>query len=736
MKFHFNSISNSLPAFALGLFALTTQIILFRLVFEFFYGNELTIGISLAIWLSGSALGSFVMPKIMNKFNWQKAFDFLTVTSILVLYFVARSFPLLFNLKPGIYPAVVEAIPILILTIFPAALLCGAYFPYIIIHFHGSSSNSRSENINKVYFQESLGAFTGGLLLNFWLLNSFNNLQILAIVSLILLVFSEYGQLVKWKNTRKRVFKILFFIFVIFIFFNAENLLKQISNHQYAPYQILGEKDTPYGNIKIGEHNDQTLVIRQGKILYAIPDLFSAETHMFLPLLAWPGAEKVLILGGNLYDFLPYLIPFKTIKEVTYLEYEQYLIEFQKSRIKNIDLPFDIRFVKGDIRESFGKSTEKFDVICLNTNEPENLALNRYYTREMYALIEKKLNKNGLFFFSIQSSENFLNPGLCNYINLIKNTLSTAFSNIFIIPGDNNYFFAENSASVDRLPEILKANLKNGSYKTTYINPAYLKYTLSEERLSSYLEQLKACQHAAINSDHNIKGYLYHFTVWGSLSGEVIAKVFRYLDKFWYVIVSLLVISVICFKILSRNNKERQLLWELIVVAGISIALEILILLLYQIIYGSVYSGMAIIFGLYMLGLAAGSHFFLSLAKSTIFRSSRVFYLAFIAIALILYLPMILNRQLYQSVILFGLIKYLFLPFVIFSTSFLTGGFFAYVTHSYYTSENEKMPGITYAADLAGAVPAALLISTFIIPVLGLPFALVIIIATLIIQLF
>jgi hypothetical protein len=278
--------------------------------------------------------------------------------------------------------------------------------------------------------------------------------------------------------------------------------------------------------------------------------------------------------------------------------------------------------------------------------------------------------------------------------------------------------------------------LKNGDYRTTFINPAYLKYTLSEERLSSYLEQLKTCQHAAINSDHNIKGYLYHFTVWGSLSGEVIAKIFRYLNKFWYVIVPLLIIGVICFKIITRNNKERQLLWELIVVAGISIALEILILLLYQIIYGSVYSGMAIIFGLYMLGLAAGSRFFLTRAKSTIFRSSRVFYLAFIAIALILYLPMILNIQLYQSVILFGLIKYLFLPFVIFSTGFLTGGVFAYVTHSYYTSENEKMPGITYAADLAGAVPAALLISTFIIPVLGLPFALVVIIAILIIQLF
>ncbi len=735
MKFLSNTTTNLLPAFSLGLFSLTVQVILFRLVFEFFYGNELTIGISLAVWLAGSALGSFVMPKVMRKFNWQPAFDILIVTSVFILFFIARSFPLLFNLKPGIYSTVVEAIPILFLTIFPAALLCGAYFPYIIIYFHGTSSNTKAENINKVYFQESLGAFTAGLILNLWLLNSFNNLQILAFVSLILVVSTQYVQLVKQNTGGNNVKKVILFIFVLFLFITAQNLLQQISNHQYAPYQILLEKNTPYGNIKIGEYNNQTLVLRQGKILYSTPDLFSAETHMLLPLLAQPEAKKVLILGGNLQDFLSYLVQLKTIKHVTFLEYDQFLIELQKSRINKKGLTFDIRFVKGDIRQFFGKSTEKFDVICLNTNEPDNLALNRYYTREFYAFIKKKLNKDGLFFFSIQSSENLINPDLCSYINLLENTLRTTFSNIFIIPGDNNYFFSGNSEYIGRLPEILQAKLKNGNFNTTYINPAYLKYTLSEERLSAYSEQLNTCRHTAINSDFNIKGYLYHFKVWGSLSGEVISKVFQYLNKIKYAIVSLLLIGLIFLKIIFKENKVRKIIWELMVVAGISIALEILILLLYQIIYGSLYSGMAIIFGLYMLGLAAGSRFILNKAKSMILRSPRVFYLAFISIALVLYFPLILNMQLYESGILFAFTKHLFLPLMIFSTGFLTGGFFAYITHTYYTSNKLKMPGITYAADLAGAVPVALFISTFLIPVLGLPATLAIIIGILIVQL-
>lgn len=737
MKFLSNTISNSLPAFGLGLFALTTQIVLFRFVFEFFNGNELTIGISLAIWLSGSGLGSFVMPKLIKKFNWRPAFTLILVSIIIFSYLLAKFFPLLFNLKPGIFPTTLEATPIIFLTIFPSAVICGAFFPYIFLYFSGSSINSSSHNINSVYYRENLGAFIGGLTLNIFLLNILDDLQNLALAALIFLIFTQKI----WKPIRKNLLiksaRISLYFLLLFLFGGSQYLSKAISNFRYSPYQLQSEKNTPYGNIKILEFHDQTLVLKQGKILYSIPDLFNAETHAFLPLIAHPDVKKILIIGGNLHDFMPYLVNFKTLKQVFYLEYDQYLIEFQKSRIKGKDLPFEVKFRQEDLREYLQNSSDKFDVICLNANEPVNIALNRFYTREFYSLIENSLNEDGYLFFSIQSSENYINPNLCGYINLLKNTLSTTFSHTFIIPGDNNYFYSSNSEYINRLPEILQARLKNDDFKTTYINPAYLKYTLSKERLSSFSEQLKTCRYTTINSDYNIRGYLSHFTLWNPVSGEVVYLIFQKLKKVKYVIISLLMISMIIMNVVVfRKKTERKLIWELMIAGGISISLEIIILLLYQIVYGSLYSGMAIIFGLYMLGLAGGSYYLRNKVKQPFWTSPRTFYLGFVIIAVLLYLPMFLNITLYQSMVLFRINQYFFLPTIIFLTGFITGGFFAFITHRYYTSGKQKMPGITYAADLIGAVPAALFISTFLIPAMGVPAAIAIIIGILFIQLF
>ena len=206
----------------------------------------------------------------------------------------------------------------------------------------------------------------------------------------------------------------------------------------------------------------------------------------------------------------------------------------------------------------------------MNVIEPINLAQNRYFTREFYTLIKKSLRKDGLFFFSIQSSENYLNPHLCNYLNLLKNSLNSVFTNVLIVPGDENYFFASNSQLIIKLPDIWQKKLSRLKIKTTYINPVYLKYRISEERIATFSDQLKNCNHELINTDFNIKGYLHHFSVWGPISGGIISNIFSFSKKTRIGVLVFLVATLLLTNLILRNQRKSKLLRYLMVFSGIS----------------------------------------------------------------------------------------------------------------------------------------------------------------------
>jgi spermidine synthase len=694
------------------------------------------LGTALAIWLSGSALGSFIYPILFNRWGGLKSFEVYAVILINLSFFLAINSPILFHLKSGTYPTILESIPIMLITIFPAANICGALFPYMIKYFPLETLNSSAYRINTIYLGESFGAFFSGLLLNLLFFNSFNNLQNLSLATIVFLLFSLMGRHPVQQFQWNRILKFVLIIFQIIILIKASDIITQINDNRYSPYQVRSDRDTPYGNIKILEYSGQNMILEQGKILYTMPDLLNTETHMLLPLLSLPKPEHILIVGGNLKDHLNYMTKFESLKTVTYLEQNSFLADLQKNMIQSDQFDFRLQFVSKDLRALISESYAHFDLICLNLNEPINLAQNRYFTKDFFALIKKSLRKDGLLFFSIQSSENYLNPHLCNYINLLKNSLSSIFTNIFIVPGDENYFFSGDSRLITKLPDIWQKKLSELNIKTTYINTAYLKYRISDERISAFNEQLRSCDHELTNTDFNIKGYLYHFGVWSPISGGIISNFFNFLKKARLGVLVFFVGFLVLINLILRNQRKSKLIWHLMIFSGISISLEIIILLQYQIMFGSLYSAMAMIFGLYMFGLAAGSWFLQKKSILIHLRKRRsVFYLSLLIVTSLLYLPIILDIHLYHFSFVHEIIQFIFIPLIIFATGFLTGGFFVYTTQQYYL-QGSKQSGITYSADLAGAVPAALLITTFIIPNFGLPISLLIIASILIIEMF
>jgi len=709
--------------FGLGVLSLGIQIVLIRLLLEIFHGNELSIGWALAVWLLGTSTGSFILARYLKKTILWKRIFLIVLPIIIVNYLLIKFIPSLFQIIPGVIPPFNQLVPISLIVILPTSLLCGVLFPFATEYISLSEHHKRPKNIVKVYIWESVGSLVAALALNFILFHQLNSFQIVSLFVLTFLI-----PFILARNHRFLIIMMCLFCVILIIF--SPQILHLINKSLYSPYNVIIDKDTPYGNIKLLESNDQVVSLNQGIIVYSSPDPFSSEVKTLIPLLSHEEPHVVLIAGGNLKDFLPYLIKISSVKSIVFLEKDPFMIEYQKKFIPFDSYPgnLQLNFVIDDVRNYLRKTRKSFDVVILNQPEPSTLSLNRLYSKEFYQLIKKHLNKGGLLFFSIESSENYINEFLAQYINLLSNTLRLSFQYIYIIPGAQNYFLASESTAFIHNLSKWSNRLHRYQVVPDYLSDSYFNFRLSTERLQSFSEQLDNWPVSEINTDYNLKGYLYYFRIWSKVFAGNIQIFFELKQRFRIVMVLVVLLILLFLKVFLRKRSRENLLFKLFLVGFISLALEIVILLEYQIYFGTLYTGIAIIFGFFMLGLAFGAHWHGSKTLLKIFKGPiKIVNIGFTTLCIILIFFIVLERQIALSVSVYFFLQWIFIPVIIFTTGILTGKYFSIITYSVFQQNYHTFSGLTYGVDLAGGVVSALLTSIFLIPLFGISGSLIII---------
>ncbi len=710
-------------SFGLGVLSLGIQIVLIRLLLEIFHGNELSIGWALAVWLLGTSIGSFILARYLQKTILWKRIFLIVLPIVMVNYLLIKFIPSLFQITTGIIPPFNQLVPISLIVILPTALLCGVLFPFATEYIALYEHHKRPKNIVIVYIWESIGSLVAALALNFILFHQLNSLQI---VSLFVLTFLIPFILVR--NHRFLIIMMCLFCVVLIIF--SPPILQLINKSLYSPYNVIIDKDTPYGNIKLLESYDQVVSLNQGIIVYSSPDPFSSEVKTLIPLLSHEEPHVVLIAGGNLKDYLPYLAKISSLSSIVFLEKDPFMVEYQKKFIpfNSYQGNLQLDFVIDDVRNYLRKTRKSFDVVILNQPEPSTLNLNRLYSKEFYQLIKKRLHKDGLLFFSIESSENYINEFLAQYINLLSNTLRLSFKYIFIIPGAQNYFLAsESSVFIHNLSK-WSDRLHQYQVIPDYISDSYFNFRLSAERLQSFSEQLNNWPVSEINTDYNLKGYLYHFRLWSKIFAGNIQMFFDVRQSFRVVMVLVILLILLFLKVFIRKRSRENSLFKLFLVGFISLALEIVILLEYQIYFGTLYTGIAIIFGFFMFGLAFGAHWQGSKTLQKIFKGPvQIVNMGFTTLCIILMLLVVLKHQITLSVSVYFFLQWIFIPVIILITGIFTGKYFSVITYSVFQQNSHTFAGLTYGVDLAGGVMSALCTSIFLIPLFGIIGSLIII---------
>ncbi len=734
------SLSSSVIIF--GFSALAAQVFLMRELIVIFYGNELSLGTILGVWLLLTAAGSAWLSKLFrlkNRLRSQFAFTqiIFAIQFPLTLFLIRWSKSLL-NITLGEMIGYTPMFFISLLTLAPVCLLSGCLYT-LACHLKKQTGGSpESKPTGQIYFLEAIGSGLGGIAASFIFIPWFKPADVFWILFSVNFISAiSIGNFIPFKSKSYRTIWIVFFIIICTLSgLKYSGKFQNVIDHMlWKGYDLVASKNTIYGNLTFTRMEDQYNIFENGLFISSIPDPLTAEESVHFTLLEHPHPENILLIGGNVGGSIREILRHPSIKSVDYIELDPEIIHLSKQILpsEEIEPLNDSRVVIHHIdgRRFIQKTDKKIDVVILNLPPPYTAQLNRFYTLEFFRAVNRILKSGGIFSLQLNSSENAIGPELTQFLSTIYSTLHQVFQHIVMIPGENIRFIGTNQANLlTSDPQILIKRLSERKLATRYVREYFIPYQMSRERqeyLESKIIPLPASQ---LNRDFKPIGYFYDTVLWTTYFTPVFKKIFIGFAKFklQYLIITLGILTLF-FILISRINGDPIRLLKTGIVLSLfnvgftEISLEIILILGFQIIHGFVYYQLALLIACYMIGLALGSRMAIRKKMSMNALSSRFIYFQ----GIMTIYPILLS-------LLFGYFQTnesaflnLFNSQGAFSCYMLVagliGGYQFPMANRIYLKTGvriEKTAGFLYGMDLTGSSMGALITSAFFIPVFGI----------------
>jgi spermidine synthase len=716
-----------------GFTSMGAQIVLMRQLLIIFYGNELSLGITLASWLLWIALGSWLARAVVTRLKeklliftlGEMILAFLLPLSILGTRFI----PQFFRFSPG---EIVGVLPMSIATFILLSPICvlGGFLFVLGCSIYRIPSYGAVQ-IGKVYVLEAIGATSGGLLVSLVLIKYLGPLYIMVLVGLLNLIAAF---LLLW-DRKAMVFLAATFIvgFILLIYSGGIDFLRTYSlRQQWKGYTLLASQDSVYGNIAVTKREDIYSIFINGLYDFSVPDEFSSEWNAHFPLLEHPQPRDILLVGGGSSGQLREVLK-HPIRRVDYVELDPLLIDSVRKYLPPDHSLKDPRvrvIADMDGRLFIKRTNRRYDVVIINLPEPHTAQLNRFYTQEFYTEVKRILKDKGLLSFSLSSNPNYISREQVQLYRSLKDTLEEVFAEVVITPGKNNFFLASTQKGMLTLDwRNLIKRLKQRSIQARYIREYYLFSELSRERIEFFSDQLARSKKVDLNRDFHPIGYYYDMVLWSTFFKYNLKRLFEIITakKIYvgWVVLCLILFIPACAKPILRRVPN----WGVLACVGTTgfaeITFQIITLLAFQVLYGYVYYKLGLILTSFMIGLILGGW----LVTKRI-EQDRADYNLFIKtqVAIFIY-PLILpllfwGFSLMQDSLSFFLganIVFPFLPII----AGLIGGFQFPLANSLYIKRLgagiASSVGLTYGIDLFGACLGAILTSVFLIPIIGIP---------------
>lgn len=722
----------------MGVTAITSQILLMRELVVVFYGNELSLGIMLGVWLFWTAIGSSILSKVLGKRdNGRFIIVLQNILAILLpgLVILIRASKHIIGATPGEMMGFVPMLGIIFTVLAPLCLANGILYVLACGYLNlGSTDTQHTPGL--VYFLEAVGAGVGGFILSIILL------KIASPATIILCISSAYwlsALLVAYSGGYHKKFTTLFtgvwIIFIVGFWTSAipSRFQKLLDRIVWLDYNLIETRESIYGNIAVTRLGEQVSFFQNGLLIVTAPDPMTAEESVHFALLEHPAPKNVALVGGGLNGSISEALRHPTVERLDYVELDPVIIALARKHLpENVARSLDDSRVQvhlQDGRRFLKQVHEKYDAIIINLPNPYTAQLNRFYTVEFFHEARSRLNDEGIISIQLSSSENAIGPELSDFLSTIATTLQSVFPAAVYLPGETARFIASSQeGGLTHDPAILVQRLHERELNTQYVREYYIPYQLSEERMAYLRKRLHAVEKRGLNRDFKPVGYHFDTILWATFFSNGFKPIYLWVSR-WSLGAWLIVSAVIFLCIWSvywtahRRSKlfNHAILVSVGVIGFTEITCEIIVILAFQVLYGFAYQQLALIVAGYMLGLAAGSRLAISKNKTfdLSYKKFRQLQVAMTAYPIFLYcLLYIMQRSV--LVVLAGF-QWL-LPLVLAGAGLIGGYQFPLANRLYlYRATSIKSNvGFIYGFDLLGSALGALFVSAFFIPILGI----------------
>lgn len=668
--------------------SLATQVILLREFISVFQGNELVIGAVLASWMMLTGAGAF-LGRRSAPLTRRRAVPAASLAAAgtlpLLMVFVIRA---LRNVvfTSGSMVGILQALVSSLVILAPFCILSGFLFTLFV----GLISAAGGENAAaRVYALEALGSAAGGIVFSLVLpafLDTFQTLFLLLLIDLA-------AALAIALRTHARLLASALLVLAglagaALITNRADTWTREFL---FPGQEIVYVRDTPYGNLTLTRKGGEISCFENGMLMFSTNDAVPNEEAVHYGMVQRASPRRVLLVGGGIAGTPSEALKYG-VRTIDYVEINPWIIGAGRRFTGALDDP-RIAVIGEDARMYVRSTPNRYDAVLVDLPDPANAQINRYYTLEFFTELRRVMNDSAVVSISLLPAADYQGTEARGVSSVLYATLARAFAHVLIIPGERNYFLASDApldAGITRL-------IEQRGVSTVYVNRFYVDDRRIAERSAEITSALDTA--AAINRDFTPVCYYRQLGYWLSYFGFAPGP--------W-----ILTAGFALILLLGRFS---------VVGAGIfaggftASSLEIVLLVSFQVLCGSLFQMTAIVITAFMGGLAVGGF----IAMRAFRRPGIDTFIGaqFALAATCLCVPAIL--LLLQAASPPPLVIQCVITAAAFAAAVLTGFVFGTATRVR-PGDAAAVASELYGLDLFGSALGALVVSVYGIPLFGL----------------
>lgn len=692
-------------AFLVGFTALGYQAWLLRRLLAGFGGNELVVALALAAWLLLSGIGAVAGGRDVRK-EWFVLLSFPLLAALPLVYLIA-SFLLspLLGLLPGEAAGPLEMLAGAFLLLgFPAAA-CGAGFSHA-----AALQPDRATGAGRAYLFDALGALAAGVVYTLaWAhpLPPERTLLLLSVAPGLTPLFDE-------RIPRRRL-KALLITLGLFL---APALYFSIRGGTFEVFhrgrgEALAAMDTRSGFIAVVRDSGQTTIFQDGAPAATFPDPDREMPLAHIPLSLLPDPKRALVIGGAYSGIAPEMLR-HPIERLDFIQPDPGWLELERRfGLDPATLP-RLQVFSAEPRAWLRAHRREYDLIIINQPLPTSAAGERLFTGEFLHDAYEALASGGITAFTAGANP----PNLAfNYddraaISRILLSARLQFDLTLLMPLDENLVLAGHKNSpITSNAAVISSALDRRGIVSNQLSPADLTASLGAERMQLISSRLhrdeggSAMNHPGIYI-HVIGAWMARTTGGNEWLGLLDSRIFQLF--FFYPAALAAALSAIALRFSARSRP-----FALAAAAGFgSIVIEVVLLIGWQMLAGSMYFTLAGLAGAFMAGLGFGTGWAVRAGARAAGKTAAVILPLFsgLAVAGVLFF----DYSVLSSMMMFAV-------FALLLAALGAGIGAIFITAVSVASGTGGRAGGVYGFELFGSAVGGLLAGVIFIPALGIP---------------